>query len=125
MLGPADLWAELHLQSERRLAPFGRSGTPSQLVALADGAVAPSPWGTLNAVGPGMAASIMTSLNVASAQASPPLTDRVAFVGDRSHTLSGWLASGHLSDTVTTVDGTSFSTALAGRAAAVARIAGP
>lgn len=54
--------------------------------------------------------------------AFPPTTDGVPFPADRSRTLSGLLAPGYRSGTIATVEGTSFSTALASRAALLALI---
>ncbi len=52
----------------------------------------------------------------------PPTADGVPFHADRSRTLSGLLAPGYRSGTTATVEGTSFSTALASRAALLALI---
>jgi hypothetical protein len=125
--------ADVHLQSERPLTSGSLVGRPSRLVPV--GEVKPVREGTLNAVAVGSKARIIDATRasdecIVAWSSQGDTTYLPAFEADgteeaeRSPSRPGLLAAGYRSGTVATVQGTSFASALAARAALLSAMGG-
>ncbi len=131
--GNRPLRADVHVQSERPLAPASRVGRPSRL--LPSGEVKPRREGTLNAVAVGSGAQIIDALRASDGEAVawssqgdrtyvPSFWATGAEVAERSSLRRGLIAAGYRSGTTATVEGTSFACACAARRMVLAALGG-